>query len=172
MIKPIMRYLICLPANLVFVLLAYFLSPTLAAISLISGPRLPGVLQWFSTLDADLDGGVRQGVNGYEAGLSGWRLWWQRTCWICRNPAHGWQSRLLGMPAAGSRIIEQQITDDPKQQWYLIETAKGQRFFCFKRDQPLLRGFYLKIWLGWVNKAYDGRNHHFAFQIAPKRTKA
>ncbi|NEJ10476.1 hypothetical protein GR238_34515 [Rhizobium leguminosarum] len=164
-----MRYLTYLPANLTFVLLAYLLSPALAAISLLTGPKLPGVLQWFSTLDADLDGGIAQGVKGYEAGLSGRRLWWQRTCWICRNPAHGWQSELLGMPASGVVIIEQQIGDQPKRQWYLMKTADGVRFFCWKRDQPLIGGFYLKLWFGWVNKAYDGRNHHYAFQIAPKR---
>ncbi|WP_259666435.1 hypothetical protein [Rhizobium bangladeshense] len=42
-------------------------------------------------------------------------------------------------------------------------------FFCFKRDQPLFGGWYLKLWFGWVNKAYDRRNDHYAFQIAPKR---
>ncbi|NEJ83630.1 hypothetical protein GR268_45055, partial [Rhizobium leguminosarum] len=86
-----------------------------------------------------------------------------------RNPAHGWQSELLGMPAAGSIIVRQVISEAPKNQWYVMETAKGVRFFCWKRDQPIFGGYYLKIWLGWVNKAYDGRNHHYAFQIAPKR---
>ncbi|EJC75574.1 hypothetical protein Rleg10DRAFT_5792 [Rhizobium leguminosarum bv. trifolii WSM2012] len=163
------RYFIYLPANLAFVLLSYLLSPALAGVSLLSGPRLAGVLQWFSTLDADLDGGVRQRVRGYRPGLSGWRLWWQRTCWICRNPAHGWQSQLLGMPSAGSTIIQARLSLDPSQQLYLMKTAAGVRFFCFKRDQPLVGGFYLKIWLGWINKPYDGRNHHYAFQIGLKR---
>ncbi|MGG7535361.1 DUF7338 family protein [Rhizobium sp. 12,4] len=166
----ILRYLTYLPANLALVLLAYLLSPLLAAISLLTGPKLPGVLQWFSTLDADLDGGVRQGVKGYRSGLSGWRLWWQRTCWICRNPAHGWQSRLLGMPAFGTIIARQWISEDPKQQVYIMQTAAGVRFFCFKRDQPIGGSFYLKLWFGWVNKAYDGRNHHYAFQIGLKRS--
>lgn len=166
----IFRYIAYLPINLFFVGLAYLLSPLLAGASVIfdSNP-LPGRWQWFSTLDADLDGGIGQGVKGYKADLSGWRLWWQRTCWICRNPAHGWQSELLGMPAAGAVILEQQIGEQPKRQWYLMETANGVRFFCFKRDQPLVGGWYLKIWLGWVNKPYDGRNHHYSFQIGPKR---
>ncbi|MBB2678682.1 UNVERIFIED_ORG: hypothetical protein M2312_002186 [Rhizobium esperanzae] len=167
----IRRYLLCLPVNLALVLLAYLLSPLLAALSLATGPKLPGMLQWFSTLDADLDGGITQAVNGYEPGLSGWRLWWQRTCWICRNPAHGWQSELLGMPAAGATVLEERIGENPKRQWFLMQTAAGVRFFCWKRDQPLFAGVYLKLWFGWVNKPYDGRNHHFAFQIAPKRTK-
>ncbi|NEI48638.1 hypothetical protein GR217_13115 [Rhizobium leguminosarum] len=169
MIWPVARYLAYLPVNLAFVLAAYLLSPLLAALSLMTGPRLPGALQWFSTLDANLDGGVSQRVNGYRAGLSGWRLWWQRTCWICRNPAHGWQSELLGMPAAGSTLIKGVLSYDPNQQLYLMETAKGVRFFCWKRDQPLFGGIYLKLWFGWVNKSYDGRNHHYAFQIGPKR---
>ncbi|RUM06826.1 DUF7338 family protein [Rhizobium chutanense] len=164
------RYLIYLPANLVFVWLSYLLSPLLAGLSLVTGPRLPGSLQWFSTLDVDLDGGISQGVKGYRADLTGWRLWWQRTCWICRNPAHGWQSELLGMPAFGTIIAQQWISEDPKQEFYLLQTARGAGFFCFKRDQPLFGKVHLKIWLGWVNKAYDGRNHHYAFQIAPKRS--
>ncbi|MBY5727779.1 hypothetical protein [Rhizobium leguminosarum] len=169
MVWSALLYIVYLPANIAFVLLSYALSPLLAGLSLLTGPKLPGVLRWFSTLDADLDGGVGQRVMGYKAALTGWRLWWQRTCWICRNPAHGWQSELLGMPAAGSIIVRQVISETPKNQWYVMETAKGVRFFCFKRDQPLFGGYYLKVWLGWVNKAYDGRNHHYAFQIGPKR---
>ncbi|WP_425335562.1 DUF7338 family protein [Rhizobium leguminosarum] len=45
------------------------------------------MLQWFSTPDADIASGVRK-----DRGISGRSpqpLWWQRTCWICRNPAHG-----------------------------------------------------------------------------------
>ncbi|MEH7869987.1 hypothetical protein V7795_22990 [Rhizobium laguerreae] len=170
MIGAVLRYIAYFPANLAFVLLAFLLSPLLAALSLLTGPRLPGILQLFSTLDADLDGGISQRVRGYRPDLTGWGLWWQRTCWICRNPAHGWQSELLGMSAAGSIIVRQVISDTPKNQWYVMETAKGVRFFCFKRDQPLFGGFYLKVWLGWVNKPYDGRNHHYAFQIGPKRS--
>ncbi|MGR8923872.1 DUF7338 family protein [Rhizobium leguminosarum] len=170
MIGAVLRYLALLPINLTFVFLAFLLSPLLGAISLLAGPRLPGILQWFSTLDADLDGGISQRVKGYKAGLAGWGLWWQRTCWICRNPAHGWQSELLGMPAAGSIIVRQVISESPKNQWYVMETAKGVRLFCFKRDQPLFGGFYLKLWFGWVIKPYDGRNHHYAFQIGPKRS--
>ncbi|QKK31874.1 hypothetical protein FE844_020820 [Rhizobium indicum] len=165
----ILRYLAFWLPNIIFVLLAWLLSPLLAAMSVFTGPKLPGFLQWFSTTDADLDGGIVQNVAGYKCGLKGLQLWWQRTCWICRNPAHGWQSELLGMPAAGSIIVRQVISETPKNQWYVMETAKGVRFFCWKRDQPLFGGYYLKIWLGWVNKAYDGRNHHYAFQIGPKR---
>ncbi|MBX5279141.1 hypothetical protein HJB94_30215 [Rhizobium sp. NLR13a] len=165
----ILRYLAYFPINLAFVLLSYLLAPALAGLSLLTGPRLPGVLQWFSTLDADLDGGVTQRVRGYRAGLRGWRLWWQRTCWICRNPAHGWQSTVLGMPAAGSAIVQARLSLDPNQQLYLMKTAAGVPFFCFKRDQPLAAGFYVKLWFGWVNRAYDGRNHHYSFQIGLKR---
>lgn len=169
MTKSVFLYIFYFPINLFFVLLSYILSPFLAALSLLTGPRLPGVLQWFSTLDADLDGGIAQGVNGYQAGLSGWRLWWQRTCWICRNPAHGLQSELLGITAHNTVIYQQWLQDEPKQQFYIMETVKGFRFFCFKRDQPLFGGYYIKLWLGWSNKSYDGNFHHYAFQIGLKR---
>ncbi|WP_445974361.1 DUF7338 family protein [Rhizobium bangladeshense] len=72
-----------------------------------SRARLRRATSRFSTLDADLDGGIGQGVRGYRADITGWRLWWQRTCWICRNPAHGWQSELLGMQAFGTILLLQ-----------------------------------------------------------------
>jgi hypothetical protein len=172
MILSVVVYIFYFPINLLFVLLAYLLSPFLSALSLYTGPVLPGVLQWFSTTDDDLDGGVHQKVGGYKDGLKGWQLWWQRTCWICRNPAHGLQAELLGFPAEGVIVIRQWLQDNPKQQFYIMETVKGFRFFCFKRDQPLVGNFYLKVWLGWVNKAYDGKNHHYSFQLGLKRKGA
>lgn len=165
-----LRYLSYWPANLILVLLAWLLSPLLAALSLLIGPKLPGFLQWFSTTDADLDGGVVQNVAGYRAGLKGWRLWWQRTCWICRNPAHGWQAEILGVSTAGLVTIEQ--THEGKNHWFLFRNAKGHKFFCVKRDVPLFAGRYIKLYLGWYDVARDGRNHQYEFQIGLKRVKS
>lgn len=165
-----LRYLSYWPANLILVLLSWLLSPLLAALSLLIGPKLPGFLQWFSTTDADLDGGAVQNVAGYKAGLKGWRLWWQRTCWICRNPAHGWQAEVLGMSTAGLVTIQQAY--EGKNHWFLFRNAKGQQFFCIKRDVPLFTGRYIKLYLGWYDVARDGRNHQYEFQIGLKRAKS
>jgi hypothetical protein len=161
------RYLAYWLPNLVFVLTSYVLSPLLAALSFITGPKLPGFLQWFSTTDTDLDGGIAQNVAAYKAGSKGWRLWWQRTCWICRNPAHGWQAEILGMSTAGLMTIEQ--AHDGKNHWFLFRNAKGQQFFCVKRDVPLAGSFYIKLYLGWYDVARDGRNHQYEFQTVLKR---
>ncbi|WP_432422313.1 DUF7338 family protein [Rhizobium leguminosarum] len=51
-----------------------------------------------------------------------------------RNPAHGWRSELLGMTAAGSITIRHVMSKTPKNQWYVVEAAKGMRFFCWKKS--------------------------------------
>lgn len=163
----ILRYLLYWLPNLLLVLAAYALSPILAGLSLITGPKLPGFLQWFSTTDADLDGGIVQNVAGYKAGLTGFALWWQRTCWICRNPAHGWQAEVLGMSTDGLVTIDQK--HNGKNHWFLFVNGKRQRFFCIKRDVPLFGGWYVKAYIGWYDVARDGRNHQYEFQIVPKR---
>lgn len=141
------QYVIYLPINILLVIASYILSPILAAISFLSGPKLPGFLQWFSTIDADLDGGISQRIEGYAADAKNFKLWWQRTCWICRNPAHGWQSIVLGF--------------------------KGEnKGFTFKKDVPLFGDYYLKLWLGWSNRSYDGTYFHYLFQIGPKKKKS
>lgn len=163
----IIRYLAYWLPNILLVLSSYALSPLLAALSLVTGPQLPGFLQWFSTTDADLDGGIAQNVAGYKTGLKGFALWWQRTCWICRNPAHGWQAEVLGMSTAELVTIEQ--AHDGKNHWFLFRNGKGQRFFCIKRDVPIAAGFYIKLYLGWYDVARDSRNHQYEFQIGLKR---
>ncbi len=163
----ILRYLAYWLPNLGLVVLSYLLSPLLAALSLVTGSKLPGFLQWFSTTDADLDGGVLQNVAGYKVGLKGWRLWWQRTCWICRNPAHGWQAEVLGMSTAGLVVLDNE--SEGKNHLFLFRNAKRQTFFCIKRDVPIAGSFYIKLYLGWYDVARDGRNHQYEFQIGLKR---
>lgn len=99
------RYILFAIISTVFVLLAWLLSPALAALSLLTGPKLPLGLQWFGTVDADLDGGQHQHADKYPSGVTGWRLWWQRTTWICRNPAQGFQTYLLGYDARGYFLV-------------------------------------------------------------------
>jgi hypothetical protein len=126
--------------------LLLFSAPSLAGLSLVTGPKLPGLLQWFSTLNADLDGGWRQKVDGFRdpATLNTFQLWWQRTRWTWRNPCNGWQSELLG------------VSDISKA-------------FSVKREVPLLFGFFVKWWAGWNPNKRGGNFYPYAFQCGLKR---
>lgn len=142
----------------------------LALFSLWWGPKLPKYLQWFSTLNNTLDGGWDELISGYRdpASLRWWQLWWQRICWICRNPAQGWQSQtFLGMDGKQLVFIQKDETSNPK--WYLME-SKGVRFFMWKKDQHLFGDWYLKLYFGWHDdsRSGDGR-HQYELQIKPFR---
>lgn len=160
------RYLAYLPANLVFVLLAYLLSPFLAAYSVIRGVSvLPGFLQWFSTIDDTLDGGQHQHPEIYKAGVTGFALWWQRTCWIARNPAHGFGGHVLGFADEGSFIVSQtRVVDAPYfTERTVMRDASRNTYFSYRADKKLFGGFYLKVWFGWSPKPLAGY-HQFEFQ--------
>lgn len=154
MIGALIRYVVFLPYNLVFVALSFMLSPLLAALSMITGPVLPGVLRWFSTMDDTLDGGQHQHPEIYAIGATGFKLWWQRTSWICRNPSHGWQARVLGFPTAGHVVVSEgpHLT--------IMKDARGRTYFSVRFYSP-------KVWLGWNPKAYDGVGHGYEFQLNP-----
>lgn len=166
MIGAAFRYLVFLPFNILFVLLAFILSPFLALISMATGPRLPGILQWFSTLDGDLDAGAVQHPEIYDANASGLKLWWQRTSWICRNPSHGWQAKVLGFKAAGAiEVSSSATTNGPYFTTKIIwKDANGRTYFSYRADKKLFGGYYLKVYFGWALTAYDGESHHYEFQ--------
>jgi len=135
-----------LPINFTLVGCAYTLSPFFALWSLRYGPVLKGRWRWFSTLNATLDGGWEQRVDGFKdpATLNRFQLWWQRTRWTWRNPCNGWQSEYLGV-------------DD---------LADG---FTVKRDLPLFGKWYIKDWRGWNNVKRGGTKYPYMFQFWIRR---
>lgn len=153
--------------SLYFTLLAWILSPLLSAISVIFGvSTLPGIFQWFSTINDDLDGGQHQ--VGYKKDVKGFRLWWQRTCWICRNPAHGWAAYLLGFKTGDFEVLyhtesAKESSSSNKISISILKTADGRIWFAYKRDIPFFKNHYLKVWIGWNDKPYGGW-HHEVFQ--------
>lgn len=166
MIGAILRYVLSLSIAIAFVALSYILSPALAAWSVISNKkRLPGAWQWFSTIDDDLDGGQHQA--GYPTNVSGVALWWQRVCWICRNPAYGWHSIFLGFEDKGSRILWENsptFIDLPGNvQYGLIEDAWGRKFFYYRRNFHFTKTKYIALWIGWNRNARVGW-HQIEFQ--------
>ncbi|QIG70589.1 hypothetical protein EVB91_026 [Rhizobium phage RHph_I1_18] len=151
----------------VAVLLSWILAPFLAAYSVVKRVDvLPGVLQYFSTIDDTLDGGQHQ--VGYKTGVKGFVLWWQRTCWIFRNPAHGWQSVYLGYKDERATVLWSRV-DQTTKVW-MHAAADQKRYFTYKRDIPLFGDWYLKLWIGWSDRSYDGKYRHLLFQpFIPKK---
>lgn len=135
----------------VVTLLSYVLSPLIAGISLATGSNQVPWLGWFYTHDASLDGGVEQGKDGYDPAATGFKLWWQRVCWICRNPGYRFNAYVLGLPAEGTTIIFREGDEWPNfRLWTVLETKSGRRYFGYrgKNDQ----------WFGWNYMAYAGRH--------------
>ncbi|QIG73918.1 hypothetical protein PP935_gp143 [Rhizobium phage RHph_N34] len=168
------RYAVFVPINIILVLLSWILSPFLAIASVVFRVNvLPGFLQWFSTIDDDLDGGQHQ-LDWPE--VSGLKLVWQRMLWIIRNPAHGWQSKFLGydISAGTSQIYFRQWKEVARNgesfKGFIIYTGEKKTFFTIKADIPVYGNFYLKLWIGWNERAYDGKYSHFLFQpFLPKK---
>lgn len=142
----LLRYIPSALAGLCFtVFITLPLAPFLAVLSVLLGiKRYPRPISWIHTSNDDLDGGQRQA--GYRKGAKGFELVWQRTCWIWRNPSSGFFSEVLGIPKAGTELFyEDIIPDGYYHEW---KVADGQRFFGYRRNLPISRG-YLKMWFGW-----------------------
>lgn len=133
------------------ILLAWVLSPLLAGLSILFGlKRLPFGLQWFSTVDDTLDGGQRQHPDKYPAGVRGASLWWQRTCWICRNPAQGFGVYAFGYSMSSSYTESEVAEGDLTIKIFIL--GDGRRIFSYQRNVPLWGKTYLKLWFGWARK--------------------
>lgn len=143
--------------GLALVVLAWLLSPILAGASVLFGvKRLPLGLQWFSTVDDTLDGGQKQHPDKYPAGVGGASLWWQRTCWICRNPAQGFGVKLFGYSMNSSYMENETTTgragEAPFTCLRIYILGNGRRIFSYQRNIPLGGKRYLKLWFGWAKK--------------------
>lgn len=158
----IMRYIAFAFASMLVNLAAYVLSPSLAAYSVWRGiDVLPYPLNLLHTHDNTLDGGQKQ---GYEIGVTGWKLWWQRTCWIWRNPGYGFDAYVLGFDHAGYRVLRESgpVPDFSQPSAFysnVMMAANGRRYFTWRRNIPLFGGCFLKVWIGWNYMAYGGVKH-------------
>jgi hypothetical protein len=175
----VLTYPLYVALKVFFTLLSYALSPLLAAYSVVAGvTKLPGFLQYFSTLDDDLDGGQHQHADLYPAGATGLKLWWQRTRWICRNPAAGWNAVVLGFDTAGHTVVWESAPNPTsidfgkggKVYANVMQSANGTRYFTYRRNWSLGSTKYLKQWFGWNYMAYDGK--HLPVNFMPISIKA
>lgn len=172
------RYLLQAPILFSLFILTFFLSPFLAAISVIfNKPVLPYPLNLFHTHDDDLDGGQHQ--LGWPKVTGGLKLWRQRMLWMCRNPAYGFAGYVFGFPDAGSEILDQSWVGDSKR-WddgnsktYRIvwKGANGRKYFGYRRDVRLTSRRYIKMWFGWSYGVKDG-SHQLKVMFNPFETVA
>lgn len=153
MIRSIIRYVLTAPVSVFLTILTIVLSPFLSAYSVIAGvTNLPGFLYLFQTYDDDLDGEQHQ--NSQPPPKTKLMLWWLRTCWLCRNPAMGF-NRIMGVPIVGSTIISVKNTGNPNAPSYFSYSKivhNGHQYFEVVIHKPVPFGF-LRIWLGWKIKS-------------------
>lgn len=126
---PFIIYLIFALLELVLSALAWLLAPWLALYSVAAKTAtLPGVWQWFSTADTDLDGGIHQHEYPDYSGRGRLAVWWYRMRWICRNPAQGFAHHLFGARC---------ITSGPHFVYDVPDHAPGQTsgYKCWARGR-------------------------------------
>ena len=158
----IRRYLLFAALSMAVNIIAYLLSPILAAYSVWRDiVVLPHPFNLLHTHDNTLDGGQKQ---GYAIGVTGWRLWWQRTCWICRNPGYGFDAYVLGFEHVGYVVLSESgpAPDFSTPSAFYsnrMRAADGKDYFTWRRNIPLWGGRFLKIWVGWNYMAYGGVKH-------------
>lgn len=176
MTRLVLTWLALAPIALLAKLVAVLTAPALAALSLAIGrDTLPWGLQNLSTLDDSLDGGQHQWPALYPSGVTGIALWWQRTCWIARNPAQGVALAVLGIPAERVDVIGYRrgsalIIADPPGLYYHLDTASRPVGWGYKAYWRLWGTRYVKVWIGWADIRHDGRHHEIELQFNPFRT--
>lgn len=160
----IKRFIIFTIIAKILTLICYIISPILAAWSVLADiDVLPYPFSLFHTHDNTLDGGQKQ---GYEIGVTGWKLWWQRTRWICRNPIYGFNAYVFGFNHEGYSVLEENVplsTQDFGKGGAIysnvMQAANGKQYFTYRRNYKLPFGYYIKQWIGWNYVAYGGIKH-------------
>jgi hypothetical protein len=153
------------------ILIAYINSPLIAAYSVIKGVKnVGGFWGQLYTHDASLDGGIEQNIEGFEATAKGFKLFWQRTVWICRNPAYRFRAEKLGAGKEAVFIWKEGEGLSPPNFWYVMETPDGKRYFGHRADYHYKKGKYIKHWIGWTpgrhghGEYFMLKNHLFSFK--------
>lgn len=173
MTRLVLIWLALAPIALMAKLVAVLAAPFFAALSLALGrDTLPWGLQNLSTLDDTLDGGQHQWPALYPSGVTGAALWWQRTCWIARNPAQGVGLVLLGIPASDVDTVEYRSQPVSEAPGFYYHMSAGRRVgWGYKAYWSLWGTRYVKVWIGWADIRHDGRHHEIEIQFNPCRTR-
>jgi hypothetical protein len=138
------------PISWLMTLASYAMSPVIAGISMATGSNQVPWLGWFYTHDASLDGGIEQGKDGYDPAATGFKLWWQRVSWICRNPGYRFNAYVLGYSAEASILFfESGAGYPPVKHWTIVELKTGRRIFGYRNGSR---------WFGWKAEGIGGRH--------------
>lgn len=143
-------------------IVALILSPLLSALSVYQhADHLPRRLYWFDTLDNTLDGDVGLYPN-FPASGWGWRRWWRRVMWLCRNCAYGFSQTVIAAQLYTDHVVktygDAKIENKPdgKSGWLVcvVRGADGKvRTWCVMLIyQWGTSGRCLRSYLGWKIK--------------------
>lgn len=138
-------------------LLAWLLCLPIAALSVwLKRDTAPWPLSLLHTVDDTLDGGQHQ--LGWPV-VSGWRLIWQRSLWIVRNPAGGFDN-LLGLPRGPlTEVVAIKLVaavGEPGFKQIHVLKYNGHSYFSYRTN---------KLWLGWNPYGPRADTHIFKFSL-------
>lgn len=162
MFLPFLRWLLFIPVELCFLLVALLLAPVLPLFASEAG-WLPPWLSWFGTSDNPLDGdsGFLSEHAPFLGPQTGWRRYLNRVAWLIRNPAYGFDFAVLGFVASQFTTWQGwgDITaDDTRDGWYLHvgTNPDGSSAWQFWLSHHWTADRFLRINLGWKLWAAPG----------------
>lgn len=165
--RPYLLWCILSVTSIFMTLLTYVLSPVLSLYSVIFKKKnLPMPFYLLQTHDNDLDGGQLQ---GYKITTNPFRLWWQRMCWLCRNPAYGWSAIVCGIKK--EEYSQVKITEYNKEDYLeftvFLNKKTNKKRFGIRWHPKWSKKFYVKYWIGWNHFAYGGTYHQVKTMAQP-----
>lgn len=175
--KPYLIYCVYSMSAIIMVILTYILSPFLSLYSVIFNKKnLPMPFYLFQTHDNDLDGGQDQ---GYKITTNKFRLWWQRMCWLCRNPAYAYSAYIIGLDIDDYELVrtDDSFIDDKSDARLTFtifnHVSKDKKRFGIRWHPIWSDSFYVKYWIGWNHASYDGLHYQVKTMCNPfkKRNK-
>ena len=151
----ILRYALFAPIGFAFnllVILTCWLWAFIAAILKLD--RLPGPLGWVHTHDDTIYGDAWLKSFGYPHPATFSARFKTAVWWLCRNPGYGFSAYVLGYAGPVTTEVKTPLfgvfdTGAAAGFTVIYVTAKGRRYFSYRRDIPLGAGRFVKLWIGW-----------------------
>lgn len=159
------RYILYAIVALVAFVFTYITCPIWAFIvAVLKVDKLPGPLGWVHTIDDNIYGAEFRyhEYNDRDVIPNTFGKRFKTACWwIWRNPNYGFNTRVLGLPAKGTKIL-QDINDGVENnyvRWTLFD-HNGTKYFGYVVIKPYLGKFHVKLWVGWQWHVLDGADHY------------
>lgn len=165
------RYIARVPFLVAMNVFVYLTAEIWAALSVIMKRNtLPGFLALLHTTDDTLDGMHNQIDKPLKTGVG---LVLQRAMWMRRNPAAGFQERVLGFKSDGAVFTYSNQRETPRGNWYhrsIMRAANGKRYFGFRCHVYWSKKFAVKLWIGWAYHDYGTGYHPMKLDFNPFKT--